>query len=496
MNKHNLLDSRLSYWAGIKTVQPWITEAETGAAISYTDLNKNVRALRAYLGEEPRIILLAMNGGIVNATIWLSSLSGGHLLIPISPASTKYELEELIEKHHPDLFFSEDVPATISSSVKIIDKARIETIIESYSLEVNTTNVDASRDGRVYFSTSGSTGKPKGIILNTSRILVTADNIIASHKLTSTDRSLTPLPFHHVNAPVVSLVTSILSGGELVIASKYSTSNFWLWLQRYNPTWVSLVPTMITMLLSTEPKMHSSTSLRFIRSASAPLPKSTLESFETKFHIPIIETYGISEAGSTIASNPIPPAIHKAGSVGFPIGLELLICSDTSHEQLSKNTVGEVCIKGENVIDYYEEDRSPESFSNGWFKTGDLGYIDEDGYLFLTGRIKDIIIKGGENIFPREIENVFHAHHLVNEAVVVGSPDPIMGEKIIAFIELSTSDMLVPPTELMLYAKDHLSKQKNPDEVRIVSDMPRTHTNKIDRNRLRQMASARTGNVS
>lgn len=453
-----------------------IIEAETDQAISYQKLWDSIQALQIYLGAEPKTIVLALPSGILDSIIWLAALMFGHRLIPISPFITDYEFKQVIKQHKPDLIIDQENAADIAKI--ITQKAQQKT------------NVKPS-DGSIYLSTSGSTGTPKGVVLSTTKIVITAENICEVHMLTDKDRGLTCLPFYHVNAPVVSLITTILSGSTLIIAPKYSTSRFWSWVKKYDPTWISIVPTMVAMLLSTKrPSFLNKSSLRFIRTASEPLPAENLKRFEAKFKLPVIETYGLTEAASTICANPLPPYKHKPGSVGKPIGVEIKIVANKK-QKAKQGETGEVWVKGKNVIDHYEADKSPDSFSRGWFKTGDLGHFDQDGYLFLTGRSKDIIIRGGENIAPREIEEVLLTHPNVKEATVVGHPDPIYGEKVVAFVVLNKDRGEKSIAELLTYAKSKLTPQKVPTRLFSLENLPRNKNNKVDKHQLRLAVSSK-----
>jgi len=482
-----ILQSKIADWAKIKGKKPAIVETHTNHLINYETLANAVFCIKNVLGNQPKILLLALPGGINDALIWLAALTGGHLMIPVSPNLTAYEYEQLLMQHTPDLLISDNELLHKLYTKETITSAAITDLLDRSDKQLP---FSPAREGKVFLATSGSTGKPKGIVLSTTQMIITADNIRKSHKITEQDRGLTPLPFYHVNAPVVSLLTSILAGSELIIAPKYSTSHFWEWVKKYDPTWISLVPTMIAMLLTTDkPAFLKHASLRFIRTASAPLPKTNLEKFEKKFDIPLIETYGITEAAATITANPVPPGRHKPGSAGLPLGVSLRICKPQSDEVLNQGEIGEICVKGDNVISAYEQNAGKDSFSNGWFRTGDLGYIDKDGYVFLTGRIKDLIIRGGENIAPREIEEVLIQSPSVAEAVVVGQPDPIYGEKIVAFLILNQKNQKSNQAtleEIRDYAKKKLSPQKVPAAFSILAELPKTHTGKVDKNVLRQ----------
>ncbi len=475
MTGSKTLQTKITFYAGKKAGKKAIIETETGKSLTYCELLPAVNALKDYLGAKPKTIMVALPGGIADAVIWLAALTGGHLLIPVSPYLKEYEYSQIAGKHQPDLIINESTLTEIENIIHTRKKA---------------TSLPKPQEGKVCLATSGSTGAPKGVILSATQIVITADNIKKSHKITEEDRGLTSLPFYHVNAPVVSLITSMLSGSTLIIAPKYSTNRFWEWVKEYDPTWISLVPTMIAMLLSTgRPDFLDGASLRFIRTASEPLPAENLKRFEAKFNIPLIETYGLSEAASTVAANPVPPGKHKAGSVGLPLGVAIKICQAGTNRKLSTGETGEVCIKGENVIKNYEDNASSSSFDKGWFKTGDLGFIDEEGYLHLTGRAKDIIIRGGENISPREIEEVLLTYPGVREATVVGLPDPIYGEQVAAFVILQDTKDKQAVAKIKAYAGEKLIPQKVPAEIYLLDDLPRNKTGKVDKTALRNQAN-------
>ena len=489
MNGSTILYNTLQKWTDKKDKHIGIIEVASDQKITYPELLSAIASLQEFFGENPQTIILAVSGSIANSAVWFTAMIFGHHLIPISPNTTEFEYKQLVKKYKPTFLITETDSWVTQPDAQQLTLRSIQLIIEKgIQNKTSFKNLNKPIDGTVYLETSGSTGTPKGMQLVTSQIVITADNIRRIHELTEEDRCLTPLPFYHVNAPVVSLVTSILSGSTVIIAPRFSVSHFWEWVEKYDPTWISIVPTIIAILLKFDkPKFLEKSSIRFVRTASAPLPKANLMKFEEKFDLPVIETYGISEGASTIFSNPLPPKKHKAGSVGLPLGVEAKIIDTQTKEKVKQGEIGEVCVKGTQIIDHYEESRDPESFSDGWFLTGDLGYFDKEGYLFLTGRKKEIIIRGGENISPREIEETLLMYPGIFEAAVVGQPDTILGEKVVAFLVVDKKPDSEFIDDIKYFAKTKLSPQKVPAEIYIVEELPRGKTNKIDKNALKKV---------
>ncbi|HLH63341.1 MAG TPA: AMP-binding protein [Ktedonobacteraceae bacterium] len=485
-------------WARIEPDTTFVVEAETGRELTYVHALAAVNAIRQMLGDAPRHVMLTLPGGIASAMIWLGALSGGHLLVPVSPDATGDEKARIMQKYEPDVLFVEDTQDFAYPYARIITRQQCDALIEQASFYGGIEPVE----GRVCLTTSGSTGVPKGVILKESQIVWTADHVRASHELSSKDRGLTVLPFFHVNAPVVSLCSSLLAGGTVIIARRFSRRNFWSWIERYQITWASLVPTIVAMLLETEKPDFLPGSLRFVRTGSAALPAADLLAFEARFGIPVIETYGLSEAASQVVANPVPPGVHKPGSAGRAVGVALRICyprtggDDEETEPLREvepGETGEICIAGPNVIDAYAGDAGQEAFADGWFRTGDLGYLDDDGYLFIRGRLREVINRGGENIAPREVEEVLLRHPAVREAAVVGRPDTIYGEQVVAYLAIRETRTEQLAQELHEFAAQRLSPQKIPIDYIVLDALPRNATGKIDRHllRLRERAAAR-----
>ncbi len=364
----------------------------------------------------------------------------------------------------------------------------------------------------VIMYTSGTTGKPKAVGLKHRHLLATAESIISSHHLTSNDLSFCFLPLFHINAQVVAFLSTLLSGGRLVIAEKFSASRFWSIVETHKITWVSAVPTILAILLKGEAPDTRPSSLRFIRSASAQLPKLHHEQFERKFGIPVIQSYGMTEAASQICVNPLPPEERRLGSVGIPVGVGLKITDDQG-SRMGCREVGEIAIHGPGVVEYYEEAESQKDFRGGWFFTGDLGYVDEEGYVYITGRKKEMINRAGEKISPYEVEDVIRTYPGVNQVAVIGLPDPLYGERLAAYIQLthsaktklgyhanmienensekiSTSVNLTDTEDrfvdgLKRHCQSAISAYKCPSEIHLVNTLPVGPTGKIQRTLLK-----------
>ncbi len=518
-------------WSAFLPQHICIVETETGQSISYQQCLRSIYALQDAFGNSPRCIAMMLPGSIAAAITWLGALTGGHTLVPLSPEATDSEKAALTRRYRPDMLIVEqyaDAQGFANPAASVFTRQEIMELVEDAKHDIcsdtpcgcHVHHILRSSTGRVCLHTSGSTGEPKGVMLSEPQIVWAAEYIRASHQLTSQDIGLSVLPFFHVNAPVVSLCASLLAGSTVVIARRFSRQQFWSWIDRYQITWASIVPTIVAMLLGTEKPAFLPGPLRFVRTASAPLPVVHLRSFEEKFGIPVIETYGLSEAASQVTANPVPPGTHKPGSVGQPTGVELRICQPATISERQQGLqglqgsasgeVGEICVRGPGVIAAYQGNASQQSFQDGWFRTGDLGYQDQDGYVYITGRLREVINRGGENIAPREIEEVLLSHAEVHEAAVVGRPDSLYGEVVVAYVVMQPEpeyagggvavatrkvNTLATQTaikqELQGFAAQHLSHPKVPVDIIVVEQLPRTASGKIARQLLREQEQQR-----
>ncbi len=486
----------LRQWVASRPDAPCVIEAETGRIITYQQFFAAVQHMRQALGDTSHCIVITLSGGIVDAVLWLAALTGGHTLVPLAHDASPEERARAVRMYQPDMLIAERQEER--HNFTHADKPLIMLTYDECDVIVKEAATATSfsalpfQEGRVCLMTSGTTGEPKGVVLQEHQIAWTADHIRANHQLTPGDRGFTALPFFHVNAPVVSLYSSLMAGSTLIIARKFSRTHFWEWVEHYQVTWASIVPAIVEILLTTDRPAFLPGSIRFFRTGASSLSAAALNAFEAKFGIPLIETYGLSEAASEAVGNPLPPKKHKPGSVGLPVSVSLRICSPRKGDKsevlrdVQQGETGEICISGPNVISAYYGNADSESFQDGWFRTGDLGYMDEEGYLYLSGRSREVIIRGGENIAPREVEEVLQAHPAVQASAVVGRPDAIYGEQVVAFIVPRDTWNDEVKKSLHDYAAQRLSPQKVPVEFFVVDTLPRNATGKIERHVLRE----------
>jgi acyl-CoA synthetase (AMP-forming)/AMP-acid ligase II len=291
------------------------------------------------------------------------------------------------------------------------------------------------------------------------------------------------MPLFHVHGLVASTLATLASGGTVVVPNKFSPLSFWRVAKEYGATWYSAVPTIHQLLLArVEPgaaRPAGAEKLRFIRSCSASLPPQVMQDLESAFGAPVLEAYGMTEAAHQMASNPLPPSARKPGAVGPGTNVGISI-RDGNGAELAAGERGEVCIWGPNVVTGYENnpEANATAFFDGWFRTGDQGFLDADGYLTLSGRLKEMINRGGEKISPREIDEVLLTHPAVGEAVCFGVPHKMWGEEVAAAVTLKGT---ATEAELLAFCKEQLAEFKRPKQIHITEAIPRTATGKIQR---------------
>ncbi|ROT41508.1 peroxisomal-coenzyme A synthetase [Sodiomyces alkalinus F11] len=336
-------------------------------------------------------------------------------------------------------------------------------------------------DVALVLHTSGTTSRPKVVPLTHANLTRTMKNIQQTYQLTDKDRTMLVMPLFHVHGLLCALLTPLYSGGSMVVPVKFSASDFWRDFITYKANWYTAVPTIHQILLRS-PVPSPLPAIRFIRSCSSPLSPTVFHQLENTFKAPVLEAYAMTEAAHQMTSNPLPPGKRKPGTVGLGQGVEVRILDDSGKE-LSQGAEGEICIKGDNVTKGYLNNPSANASSftaNGFFRTGDQGKKDEDGYVIITGRIKELINKGGEKISPIELDNVLTRHEAVSEAVSFAIPDELYGNEIGVAIVIKPSKTL-GEDELRNWVAEKLAKFKVPKKIYFTETMPKTATGKIQR---------------
>jgi len=354
----------------------------------------------------------------------------------------------------------------------------------------------ASAPPAVLLSSSGTTGTPKIVPLSERQLLAVAGRVAAHHRLGPEELGYSPLPLFHVNAQVVGLLSALVAGSGLVIDRRFHRTDFWALLASWRVTWLNAVPAVLAILADAPgPDGDTAARIRFARSASAPLPPPVHARFEANTGVSVLETYGMTEAASQVTANPLAATERRRGSAGLPVGLALRVV-DEEGLPCPPGVAGSVQIRGQDVVRHYVEPGAaqrlrPARNDEGWLVTGDVGHLDERGFVFLTGRADDVINCGGEKIYPREIEDVLRSHPAVTEAAVVGRPDEVLGRCPVAYV---TARPGAEPAELanalMRQCEAHLGRTRRPRRLVVVDRVPTGPTGKVSRRQLEQDPAA------
>ena len=466
---------------------------EPEVRVTYDSLRQQVLAMASALASagvrRGDVVAIALPNGLPAIVSFLAASIAG-TAAPLNPA---YPYEEL-------LFFLGDTHARIllcpSAGSEVARSAAAACKIPVLSVEMSdqgnvhlpdaasgaSANEPTADDIALVLHTSGSTGRPKRVPLRHFNLAVSTANIANTYELSKQDVSLCIMPLFHVHGLIASTLATLLSGGTLVVPNKFNALSFWRTVGDHRVTWYSGVPTMHQLLVArAQRRPAEAASLRFIRSCSAPLSPELLHKTEELLEVPLVEAYGMTEAAHQMSSNPLPPRHRKPGSVGVGTGLRISI-TDKKGNHLATHQRGEVVIQGANVFRGYENnpEANATAFVNGWFRTGDEGFLDEDGYLHLTGRIKDIIIRGGENIAPHEVDEVLLRHPAVATAATFGRPHPKLGEEVAAAVVLREPNAATE-SELIKHCREFLAEYKCPAKIYLVKSIPTTGSGKIQR---------------
>ncbi|HIJ64209.1 MAG TPA: AMP-binding protein [Rhodospirillaceae bacterium] len=472
----------------------FLLDPETGRHLTFAGLRRYCLALavklsRYSLAPGERVALLAPNG-LEAAAMFVGLMAAGQVAVPLSLLSQPRQVAHLLD--HADcrlVLAAETQMAHLEAALTQLPRSVTVVNISSVTEEGDDIWPNASPagdDDALLMYTSGTTGRPKGVRLSHANLLAGARFVSEAHALGPDDRVLAVLPLYHVNAQVVTVLAPLFQGGSLVMPSSFSVGRFWSLAAGHGCTWLNLVPTMIAYLLNGEDPSVDLSGLRFCRSASAPLAPEHHRAFEARFGIGIIETMGLTETAAPVFSNPLDPSRRKIGSPGLPFGNRARVVDQVSARPLPFGCTGEIQIRGPNVMRGYHKnvEATAAAFTpDGWLRTGDLGHRDRDGFYFVTGRLKELIIKGGENIAPREIDEALLKHPALLEAATVGIPDPLYGQEIAAGVVVKPG-MTVSEGELRAFCETELGGFKTPRIIEFLADLPKGPSGKVQRLRL------------
>jgi acyl-CoA synthetase (AMP-forming)/AMP-acid ligase II len=473
----------------------YLLSARSDREVSYGQLAAKVNEWRDVLSswrlDDGDRVGLLISDPLDFALCFVSLLAAGVWVAPLDPTITYVNRAQLDERV-ANLRLSHvlaDRPAPFESNAQWhqLSGARSASDVERES--------DASlgqlHEGGVILASSGTTGTPKIMALPTAQLLHTAHLIARHNALEPTDRGLNPLPLWHINAEVVGLLATLVSGGSLCLDQRFHRTGFWSLVERCRVTWINAVPAIISRLSILHDGEFVPERIRFIRSASAPLSPALLSQFETMSGVPVIESYGMTEAASQISANPLGGP-RKIGSVGHAVGVEIrVVASENGRpgDVAATHEVGRVEIKGPSVIERYDGAGYEDRFdADGWLDTGDLGYFDDDNFLFLVGRSDDVINRGGEKIFPREIEDVILSVSGVVGAAVIGIADDVFGQVPISYVQLdgvssatSIEDLKIATKEIHDALVAAFSRARRPVNINVVAELPAHATGKIQK---------------
>ena len=471
--------------------------SEISTKLSYKDLKLFIDKISKQLAgnglsNKDRAAIVLPNGPYMASSFL--AISSYMSAAPLNPSYKSEEYEFYLKDLNPKIVLVEknsDNPVVdVAKKLKIElceinpEKDGPSGIFNIYENETEYSLPDEN-DESLVLHTSGTTSRPKIVPLTNKNIFSSAENISKSLNLSESDHCLNIMPLFHIHGLIAILASSMRAGASVCASNGFNAIKFLDLAKSEKINWYSGVPTMhqtILLRARRNSEIAKELKLRLIRSSSASLPPAVFKDLNDVFNCPVIEAYGMTEATHQMTSNPLPPKQQKAGFVGLPAGPEVCIMNENG-DVLKQGEEGEVCIKGENVTLGYDnnEEANKTSFTNGWFRTGDQGYFDKEGYLKISGRLKEIINKGGEKISPLEVDNVLMDHPFIDQAVCFGYDDKMLGENIASAIIIKSGETC-SENDVLQYAQEKLAKFKIPKKIFFVEEIPKGATGKLQRN--------------
>ncbi|MFZ0475197.1 MAG: fatty acid--CoA ligase family protein [Halobacillus sp.] len=484
-----------------------------GQKVSYQEFDASVTKFASRLtelgyGRHDHIALVSGNSPLFMIGLY-GALRAGITVIPINPTYTADEMSyilkngdvkavitmdvllEVFEKMDDQLevyhYFTADTGSGIdlNNSSLTLKMKSFTNVLSEGKLDYEPPSLD-SEDTAVILYTSGTTGKPKGAMLTHKNLYSNAVDVANYLQISSEDRVIATLPMFHVFCLTVALNAPIMNGGTVLIVPKFSPQNVFTIAEEYQATVFAGVPTMYNYLQQTgKDKVHTFSNMRLCISGGSSLPVALLESFEKQFNVRISEGYGLSEASPVTTFNPLDRP-RKAGSIGSNIRNVENKVVDELGDEVPVGEVGELIVRGPNVMKGYYKlpEETAVTIREGWLYTGDMARVDEEGYFYIVDRKKDMILVGGYNVYPREVEEVLYNHPDITEVAVVGAPDPELGEAVISFVV--SSNPSINENILREYCREHLAKYKVPSRIEFMEELPKNTTGKILRKNLRE----------
>lgn len=459
-------------------------------------MQETVQTLRRLgIRRNDRVAIILPNGPEMAAAF--ISIAAGATAAPLNPSYRAEEFEfylgdldargVVIQEgmDSPAIAVAQTLGIPVITLVPYMEEAAgIFTLDGKLAQEPSTDDFAQPDDVALVLHTSGTTSRPKIVPLSQRNICISAQNICTALQLTRTDRCLNIMPLFHIHGLMAAVLASLAAGGSVFCTPGFNALRFFAWLEEAEPTWYTAVPTMHQAILRRAARNQAiirKVKLRFIRSSSSSLSPQVMQELEEIFQVPVIESYGMTEAAHQMTSNPLPPYPRKPGTVGIAAGPEVAIMDEEGH-LLPPGSTGEIVVRGENVTTGYENhpEANTSAFTKGWFRTGDLGVMDEEGYLTISGRLKEIINRAGEKISPQEVEEVLLDHPAVEQAITFPMPHKTLGEDVAAAIVLR-ENMTVTERELRDFVAQHLADFKVPRRIFFLSEIPKGATGKLQR---------------